>query len=359
MRAKLNARPDAPAVRYALARALVHAGEHAEARDHLTALSAVPEARAYACLLLAVVEQRLGRRHHAIAAFREAIKAAGAKVPPRWRASLAGLLIQEGRYETAAKQLEAALRSPDAAPSVRATLARTYWRLDRLEEALEAIEPGLLAEADAPAAWRAMAAELRRSLDEGRTSKAASADYSDAIFRGGGVYGLPAEETPYYGFWLKVAEAVRESGARRVLDLGCGPGQFAEFLLRSVPDVAYTGVDFSSAAVELGRERAPAATFVQADLSQACGFEDLDYDLVVALEVLEHIDEDQAVLGRLRRGARIIASVPSYDSFGHVRWFRDAEAVRDRYGEHIADLFVEPFQLAPHSTLFLMRGRLA
>jgi SAM-dependent methyltransferase len=144
-----------------------------------------------------------------------------------------------------------------------------------------------------------------------------------------------------------------------VLDIGCGPGQFAEFILGAVPGVSYVGVDFSAVAVDLARARVQAATFIQADLMNDKGIIELEYDIVVALEVLEHIDTDLEVLGRLRPGARFVGSVPNFDSFGHVRFFRDADAVRARYAERITALEVTPFNLAPNSTLFLMSGVLA
>ena len=183
--------------------------------------------------------------------------------------------------------------------------------------------------------------------------------YADAFYRNSIAQAAPADQSLYFGIWQAVAARIAAGSARRLLDVGCGPGQFAEFILGAVPDVDYTGVDFSAVAIGLGKTRVPAASFLQANLIDSNKLNALNYDIVVALEVLEHIDSDLELLGRLRSGARFVGSVPNFDSFGHVRFFRDADAVRARYGEHIRDLDVTPFNLAPNSILFLMSGVLA
>ena len=184
-------------------------------------------------------------------------------------------------------------------------------------------------------------------------------EYADAFYQNSTVQAAPAAESPYFGFWQAVAARILDSGARRLLDIGCGPGQFAEFILAAAPGVSYTGVDFSAVAIGQAQNRVPGARFIQADLGDIQQLNGTSYDLVVALEVLEHIDADLEVLAKLDSGARFVGSVPNFDSFGHVRFFQDGEAVKARYADHIRDLEVTPFQLAPNSILFLMSGVLA
>jgi trans-aconitate methyltransferase len=144
-----------------------------------------------------------------------------------------------------------------------------------------------------------------------------------------------------------------------VLDLGCGPGEFAAFITAAIPGLRYTGLDFSAVAVEQARARVRRAIFLQEDLTIGNNINAMPYDTVIALEVLEHVDDDLAVLARLRSKARFVGSVPNFDAFGHVRHFRDAEAVKARYGGHISNLQVEPFHLDGHAILFLMSGVVA
>lgn len=58
--------------------------------------------------------------------------------------------------------------------------------------------------------------------------------------------------------------------ARHIVELGIGPGYLAERVLRSLPDVTYEGVDFSTAMMGLAQKRlapwADRVRFTQADL---------------------------------------------------------------------------------------------
>ena len=57
--------------------------------------------------------------------------------------------------------------------------------------------------------------------------------------------------------------------------------------------------------------------------------------------------------------SRFVGSVPSFDSFGHVRFFHDADEVAARYRDAIDQLVVQPFKLSPNAILFLMSGVVA
>jgi SAM-dependent methyltransferase len=74
----------------------------------------------------------------------------------------------------------------------------------------------------------------------------------------------------------------------RVLDVGCGNGRFARFLLGRGLPFDYTGVDFSPSLLE--QAFGIPGQFVQSDLSQVNALDGLDdYDLIVCLSTLQHI----------------------------------------------------------------------
>lgn len=354
----LRLSPGHAAWRFGFARALLKADDPETACNELKSLTAKGDPPPAWLFLLGSVEAKLGDTDGAIASWRRAIELAGSDAMPHWRSRLAGLLIARGDDDDAVMALEAAVPHPSATPAMRAQLAQLHWRLARGPDALEQIERALSEEPEPPFKWRLMAEEVRGRLASGEAagSRATSMEYADAFYRSSTVQSAPAEQSHYFEFWQAAAAVIAASGARRLLDVGCGPGQFAEYILRAVPGVSYTGVDFSAVAIALAKARAPTATFIQADLMTDNEINDLEYDLVVAMEVLEHIDGDLELLARLRPGARFVASVPNFDSFGHVRFFRGADAVRDRYAERVRDLEVTPFNLAPNSTLFLMSG---
>jgi 2-polyprenyl-3-methyl-5-hydroxy-6-metoxy-1,4-benzoquinol methylase len=154
-----------------------------------------------------------------------------------------------------------------------------------------------------------------------------------------------------------IVDRVRRAGAQRVLEVGCGAGQLAAFLLEQ-GDEYYVGLDFSPTAIELARKNAPGGRFVVWD---ACSTEihaDVPHDVLVCMEVLEHIENDLGVVSNFRPGARCLCSVPSFPWESHVRHFADGSAVRERYGRFFAALDVMTFRSpsALNDLFFLFDG---
>jgi SAM-dependent methyltransferase len=96
------------------------------------------------------------------------------------------------------------------------------------------------------------------------------------------------------------------------LDLGCGDGGTSGFYLTQNAR-SYIGVDVSERAVELATSRGLAAKTVE-DASRL-PFADDSFDIVVCIEVLEHLFEPQTAAAEavrvLRSGGRFIATVPN------------------------------------------------
>ena len=90
----------------------------------------------------------------------------------------------------------------------------------------------------------------------------------------------------------------------------------------------YSGIDFSPVAIQKAKERAPnmADRFALGDIRSG-DWNGQEYDVVCITEVLEHLDDDQAVLRAIRPGTKVIYSVPLQDSAGHVRYFKDVDQV--------------------------------
>jgi SAM-dependent methyltransferase len=91
-------------------------------------------------------------------------------------------------------------------------------------------------------------------------------------------------------------EAVAEAAPRRVLEVGCGMGNFSERIARGTSAVV-VATDISPRMVELTQERGLDARV--ADV-QALPFEDGEFDCAVANAMLYHVDVDRA-LGELAR----------------------------------------------------------
>jgi 2-polyprenyl-3-methyl-5-hydroxy-6-metoxy-1,4-benzoquinol methylase len=97
----------------------------------------------------------------------------------------------------------------------------------------------------------------------------------------------------------------------RVLDAGCGWGVTLGALERH--GYQAIGMDISRRTLE--RLDRPGRMLVEADLSQPIDHPFDPYDAVLALDVIEHIDDDRAIVARLgtlaRPGGVVVVSVPA------------------------------------------------
>ncbi len=150
----------------------------------------------------------------------------------------------------------------------------------------------------------------------------------------GGAYFKKANDVPIYNdLWKNVAYLVSQAGYTKVIDLGCGPGQFAE-IMNSVNDkIEYIGYDFSDVAISRAKlKNIPNCSFSVKDLYNYSLEDDfIKSQAYVCLEVLEHLEGDLSLLEKIPKGKEIFFSVPNYDSSGHVRVFKNRKEVLDRY----------------------------
>ena len=107
--------------------------------------------------------------------------------------------------------------------------------------------------------------------------------------------------------------------ARRVADLGCGPGNSTSMLARRWPDAEVTGVDTSEEMLVRARERLPAARFASAPIEEWSG-EGLD--VVFSNAALHWVDDHATLLPRLlgsvRPGGQLAVQMPrNHDAATH------------------------------------------
>ena len=97
----------------------------------------------------------------------------------------------------------------------------------------------------------------------------------------------------------------------RILDVGCGTGGTL-MALREVADV--TGIELDAGAVEFCKERGLEQVFQGA--AESLPFDDNAFDMVFALDVIEHLDDDTVGLQEffrvLKPGGDLVITVPAY-----------------------------------------------
>lgn len=119
---------------------------------------------------------------------------------------------------------------------------------------------------------------------------------------------------PYYRW---VADEFGQALGARVLDAGCGVGNFFSAIVDRIE--LGVGIDLSPINVADARQRFADhrnIQFLQADLDeQAKALRDMHFDTVICLDVLEHIEDDMRLLSRLAEivipGGHVLIKVPA------------------------------------------------
>ena len=187
------------------------------------------------------------------------------------------------------------------------------------------------------------------------------APFYNALFRSGGhegQYHVHYTESMYFPVWKRIVEIISALEYPNVMEIGCGPGQFAHLLFDSGIR-SYKGIDFSAEAIEMARKNVTgwAESFSVVDAFDTGVFYG-DFTVVVLLEVLEHIENDLDLLRFIPDGKSVLFSVPSYSSESHVRRFKSSHNVEKRYKTVIDIIELNTFNGCPEpgKTIFLVYG---
>lgn len=88
------------------------------------------------------------------------------------------------------------------------------------------------------------------------------------------------------------AQGIQLNSGAEVLDFGCGCGRVLRKLLTLRPTWSYTGVDVDDEAIRWCREAYPAVHFLTTPPIPPTAISDVSFDLVVAISVFTHLDEE-------------------------------------------------------------------
>ena len=166
--------------------------------------------------------------------------------------------------------------------------------------------------------------------------------------------GNPLYQWHLRAFHEAIYQQLETTGARRVLDAGCGEGFVTHYLATRDASLELTGLDLSEDAIEYARQQfGEAATFRTGSLYKL-PFSDNSFDAVVCSEVLEHLDDPGRAIAQMKRVARrhVLITVPREPIFdrlnrlgrlfglspdpGHVNfWTKESfqDFIREHFGE--------------------------
>ncbi|MFZ5433313.1 MAG: class I SAM-dependent methyltransferase [Calditrichota bacterium] len=111
------------------------------------------------------------------------------------------------------------------------------------------------------------------------------------------------------------------TGAKRVLDAGCGEGIVYRAMRERGWQGEWTGFDFSAEAVEFARIASPDANWLHASAYEI-PFPDQAFDLVFSSQVLEHLPNPEVPLSEYNRVSSkwLLLSVPLEPWFRSFTW---------------------------------------
>jgi len=123
---------------------------------------------------------------------------------------------------------------------------------------------------------------------------------------------------PYRGLLYEIYVQLELKPDQKVLDAGCGTGNFEKFLsTRSTPQIKIEAVDFSEVMLKRARRKCrdlDFANFSFADLNQKLNYPDNTFDRIACINVLYALEQPHFTLGELLRvlkpGGKIVATNP-------------------------------------------------
>ena len=127
----------------------------------------------------------------------------------------------------------------------------------------------------------------------------------------------------------------------RVLDAGTGFGQYAYFVAKNVPQAHIRAVDVKQEYLDRARQfvdQTPQAAQVEWAIDDLTDLQsEGPFDLILSVDVMEHIAEDRAVFGHfehvLSPGGHVIINTPSDQGGSDVQEDSDESFI----GEHVRD----------------------
>lgn len=123
-----------------------------------------------------------------------------------------------------------------------------------------------------------------------------------------------------------VAAEVKKLKPESLLSVGCGEGFDLRHIMSFFRPKRIVGVDFDNSALRYARMQLPKVVFKKADATKL-PFKDREFDLVLALEVIEHIKEFEKALDEIKRVTKKFALI----TVPWEPWFSVLGLLRGKY----------------------------
>jgi len=127
-----------------------------------------------------------------------------------------------------------------------------------------------------------------------------------------------------------LAARISVANVRRVMDLGCGPGNSTAVLAERWPAAEITGLDSSSEMIARARREYPAHRWISRDICDWAGASGDQFDVVFSNAALQWVEDHAAIypqlLAHVASGGALAIQIPgNFDALPH-RLMRDVAA---------------------------------
>lgn len=172
--------------------------------------------------------------------------------------------------------------------------------------------------------------------EEERPSKLKSGFFWDDEYRTKNKYQVEHPHEDYTKCWDTFLDDVKHAN---IIDLGCGPGMFAQYLNNCGYTGNYVGYDFSQKAIKIAENRKLPKQFrfkcneITPDSISEITKGPHENTVVTAISLLQHLEDDIAILNAINTKLPIIATIIRTFGISHIRHFQTVDEAKDYYGD--------------------------
>lgn len=191
--------------------------------------------------------------------------------------------------------------------------------------------------------------------EEERPSKLKSGFFWDDEYRTKIKYQVEQPHEDYTKCWDIFLDDIKH---KNIIDIGCGPGIFAQYLNNSGYTGNYVGYDFSQKAIKIAKDRnLPEEFRFECNEITPDSIRDITKGdhrkntVVTAISLLQHLEDDKTILNAINTKLHIIATIIRNIGVSHVRYFQTEDEAKGYYGD-----FFNSYSLCGKHVLAIRRG---